>query len=315
VRPPASRHREASAIARDTPATVYLDPDEIERVVSLSDPVARNVAITHGYHELADAVAGLLGHDNANWLCYGQWASAEAGRAIRRETIPLLLRPFIGDEVAEAVAGGNAAVFGDVGPTFVRFVVAFEAEPEAVHDRERAMRILDRLLAHPQLAASEDLQRAFRAYTDAMLLRGDPAPDAAVRRAQRMLAANTSIGAHEQVVADPFVRAAIPGSSLIAVAATAHLGIHIPDGALELDADVPAPTYLDGAAFPAALADLHDPDVLELAARFGQDLTSAIHSDAPNWEDYRERMGYIFTFLRAYQQDPRMFELPPDAAG
>jgi hypothetical protein len=123
--------------------------------------------------------------------------------------------------------------------------------------------------------------------------------------------ANTSIGAHEQVVADPFVRAAVPGESIIAIAATAHLGMRIPDGLLELARDVPRPRYLGGGLFPDDLAALEDADALALAARFGQDLDSAVHSDAPNWEDYRERMGFIFTFLRAFQQDPDMFGLPP----
>jgi hypothetical protein len=58
--------------------------------------------------------------------------------------------------------------------------------------------------------------------------------------------------------------------------------------------------------------ELDDPDLHQLAGRFGQDLHSAVHSDAPNWESYDERMGYIFTFLRAYQQDAAMFEMPGD---
>jgi hypothetical protein len=62
---------------------------------------------------------------------------------------------------------------------------------------------------------------------------------------------------------------------------------------------------------PDVLLELTDADAIELAVRFGQDVRSAIDSDAPNWEDYRERMGYIFTFLRAFQQDPEVFDLPP----
>ena len=287
-----------------------LDEDVIASIVSIDDPVDRNEAITAGYHALAIAMADVVGRDNANWLCFGQWASAEAGRAIRGETVPALLRPLIGEDVAAAVAAGNAAVFGDVAPPFIRFVRAFSAVPQAAHDSAVAHAVLAELHAHPQLAASADLRRAFAAYTEAVLLRVEAGVAAAKRRAERMLVANASVGAHEQIVADPHVRAAIPGHSIVAIAATAHLGIRIPDGFLELHEDVPLPGYLDGAPFPPALTELEDPDLHELAERFGQDLGSGIHSDAPNWESYDERMGYIFTFLRAYQQDGAMFDMP-----
>jgi hypothetical protein len=170
--------------------------------------------------------------------------------------------------------------------------------------------------AFPPVAASDDLRRAFAAYADVLALRDAPGPAAAKRRAERMLVANVSIGAHEQTVADPYVRAAIPGRSILAMAATAHLGIHVPEGVLRLDRDVPPPAYLNGPQFPAALSDLADAEALDLAARFGQDPGSTRASDASDWEDYDERMGFIFSFLRAYQQDPAIFDLPqgtPDA--
>jgi len=286
-------------------------------VVSMVDPVARNQAITLGYHELAVAMASVVGRENANWLCFGQWASAEAGRAIRGESVPAILRRVIGEDVAEAVAAGNAAVFGDVAPAFARFVTAFTDEPLARTDPERAGEIVNRLRAHPQLAQSEDLRRAFGAYTDALLLLGTPLERSAKARAERMLVANASVGAHEQIVAEPHIRAAVPGGWIVAIAATAHLGLRIPDGVLALNRDVPPPRYLGGAPFPSTLMLLEDADAVALAERFGQDLYSARDSDAPDWEDYDERMGYIFTMLRAYQQDAAIFALPEllDVAG
>lgn len=292
------------------PPVDYLDEDIIAAIVAMPDPIARNVAITRGYHALAHEVADVMGRDNANWLCFGQWASAEAGRAILGDTIPSLLRPLLEADVAAAVAAGNAAVFGDVAPPFIRFVHAVRDDPAVRTEPAAAARMVDRLAAHPQLAASEDLRRAFRAYADALLARSASDPDSLRRRAQRMLVANVSVGAHEQVLADPHVRAAIPGASILAIVSTAHLGIRIPDGVLALNRDVPRPAYLGGAPFPPGLMVLDDPDAIALATRFGQDLHSARHSDAPNWEEYDERMGYIFTLLRAYQQDAAMFEMP-----
>lgn len=289
----------------------FLDLETIGRVVTMADVVERNRAITRGYHALSEAVAALLGRSDANWLTFGQWASAEAGRAIRGESIPALARPLLGGAIERAVAGGNAAVFGDVGPPFARFVVAFRDHPSAQHDPGEAAAILEALFATPELRESVDLRDAFAAYVDVLLLR-HTSPDLAARRAQRMLVANVSVGAAEQVVADPFVKAAIPGRSIVAVIATAHLGIHLPDASLALDRDVPPPAYLGGAQFPPELAALDDPDLCALAARFGQDPSSAADSDAPDWEDYQERMGFIFTFLRAYQRDPALFVMPTD---
>jgi hypothetical protein len=287
--------------------TPYLDPEHVRRVVADPDALARNAAITRGYHELSEAMATLLGHDHANWLTFGQWASAEARRSIDGEAVPAVARPFFGREIAEAVGAGNAAIFADVAPPFIRFMDLFAvagAVPEAL-DGARAA-----LLADPQIAASEDLTRAFLAYADALRLRlaGDPDPG---RRAQRMLVANASVGAHEQRIADPYVRAAIPGRWISAIVATSHLGLRIPEGVLELHRDIPPPAYLGGPLFPASLARLEDSEAIALARRFHQDLDSAAASDAPDWESYDERMGFIFTLLRSHQCDPGLFSLPP----
>jgi hypothetical protein len=291
----------------DPLATPYLDPAYVARVVAQPDPLARNAAITRGYHALSEAVAALLGRDHANWLTFGQWASAEARESIDGTGVPPLARPFFGEEIARAVAAGNAAIFGDVAPPFIRFVTLFAACRRSGANVTEARAAL---LADPQVAASEDLVRAFGAYADALELRldGDPAPR---RRAARMLVANVSVGAHEQRVADPYVRAAIPGRWISAVVATSHMGLRLPEGTLALHRDVPPPPYLGGAMFPPDLVHLDDVDALALARRFGQDPESAVDSDAPDWESYGERMGFIFTLLRAHQCDPALFGLPP----
>ncbi len=303
--------REEGAVPRADPLRdPCLDPSVIATIVAIPDIIERNHAITRGYHALSEAVAALLGRGDGNWCTFGQWASAEAGRAIRGESIPRLIRPILGPEIERAVADGNAAVFGDVGPPFARFVTAFRDAPAARRDPERADAVLAELCTWDELVGSPDLARAFRAYTDVLLLGDGTDAERGEHRAQRMLVANVSVGAAEQIVADPFVRAAIPGRSLLAVIATAHLGIHLPDATLALDRDVPAPTYLGGLPFPRALMELNDPDLLMLADRFDQDPSSAAHSHAPDWEEYKERVGFIFTFIRAYQQDPALFALP-----
>ena len=300
--------------AADPLASPFLDAGTVEDVARIADPLERNAAITHGYHALSEAAAAILGRDHANWLTFGQWASAEARRSISGEAVPAPLRSLQGEAVTRAVADGNAAIFRDVAPPFIRFVRAFAPLAGESLDPTRAGEAIERLCGHPQLAASPDLARAFSAYTDALLLLNGPdraAPDPARRRAQRILVANASIGAHEQVIADPFVRAAIPGRWIVAIAATAHMHIRIPEGDLTLDRDVPPPAYLGGQAFPDDLMTLEDADALALAARFGQAVDSAADCDAPDWESYEERLGFIFTLLRAHQCDPALFDIPP----
>jgi hypothetical protein len=296
----------------DLVATSFLSLGEIDRIVAMEDILERNAWITHGYHALSEAVAGLLGRTDANWLSFGQWASAEARRSMTGETVPDVVEPLIGPTIARTVGAANAAVFGDVSRPFIEWATAFHGDAVACRDPERAGVVLRTLMQRPQLTSSEDLRRAFRAYTDALLLRSSSDPDSARRATARMFVANASIGAHEQAVADPYVKAAIPGGSVLAVAATAHMGLHLPQGFLRLDRDVPRPAYLQGPQFPPDLEVLDDPEAIGLARRFGQDLASAADSDAPDWEDYGERMGYIFTLLRSFQQDPSIFGLPPE---
>ena len=57
-------------------------------------------------------MAALLGRDHANWLTFGQWASAEARESIDGTAVPPLARPFSARRSPRAVAGGNAAIFG-----------------------------------------------------------------------------------------------------------------------------------------------------------------------------------------------------------
>ncbi len=77
----------------DPLATPYLDPAYVARVVAEPDPLGWNAAITRGYHALSEAVASLLGRDHANWLTFGQWASAGGCAAIAEPTKALVMRP------------------------------------------------------------------------------------------------------------------------------------------------------------------------------------------------------------------------------
>ena len=48
----------------------------------------RNLLITQSYHELAAAIAAVIGNGNANWSSFATWASKTAGQSIRGEEVP-----------------------------------------------------------------------------------------------------------------------------------------------------------------------------------------------------------------------------------
>ncbi len=290
--------------------TPYLDPGHVARAVALEDRLERNAAITHGYHGLSDAVATILGRQHANWLTFGQWASAEARATIAGQTVPAPLRHLLAEQVSRSVAQGNAAIFGDIAPPFIRFVTLFRDAPRLAPGSTARQALRAELLADPTIGRSADLVTAFGAYADAadLLAAGDQDPRSL---AARMFVANVCVGAHEQLLADPFIRAAIPGRWFTAIVATSQMRLLLPERELALDRDVPAPAYLGGEMFPETLRALEDPDAIGLARRFRQDVDSASRSDAPDWEDFAERMGFIFTLFRAYQCDPTLHAMPP----
>lgn len=57
---------------------------EIDAIAAISDPIIRNLRITHCYHELSTALAGRL-DSGVNWCTFATWASKQAGQTIRGE--------------------------------------------------------------------------------------------------------------------------------------------------------------------------------------------------------------------------------------
>ncbi|SEQ95062.1 hypothetical protein SAMN05216188_106332 [Lentzea xinjiangensis] len=59
---------------------------EVERIAAHTDPVVRNLRITHCYHLLSQALAARTG-GAANWCTFAVWASKQVGQTIRREDL------------------------------------------------------------------------------------------------------------------------------------------------------------------------------------------------------------------------------------
>ena len=282
---------------------------DVDAVASMPDPVARNHAITRAYRDLALDVAELIGPVDVNWLAFGAWASATAGRVIRREGLP------VDWGTSRAVADGNRAIIADIGP---RFVIWRDEVLAAAGPSELA---LDRTLCHPLFADVPDLVAAFRGFHEAaqMWAALDAMDESAAAasaldkaHAEVVLRSNIQVAAHEQRLADEFVDAALPLGGLVGLFTTSFVSVVTPDGEAEVNDDVPLPHYLKGQRFPSVLAELHDPELCRLVREFGQDPGLDVSaSDAWSWEDYAERMGYIVCFFRSYLREARYFDAPP----
>jgi hypothetical protein len=65
-------------------STLVPSVDDVRQIAAISNPIIRNLEITHCYSQLAAAFASRSG-EGANWCTYATWASRQAGRTIRGE--------------------------------------------------------------------------------------------------------------------------------------------------------------------------------------------------------------------------------------
>lgn len=293
--------------------------ERLAAIRAMDDPAARNIAITRCYCALSDELAGVLGRSDLNWFSFGAWASATAGRAIRRESLP------VDWGTSANVAAGNLAIIEDVAPPFIRWLAEIERHGGPTADA------LAETLRDPGLDAAPQLAAALTAYQLAVELR--TASDGAVTLADRtdgaasatgdeeaaaqlVLLGNVLMGAHEQQIVDAFIDAAMPLGGVFGLVTTRFVSIETPDGPIDVCRDVPSPAYLAGARFPPGLDPIRNADLVALAVRFGQSVADDVSaSNALTWESYDERMGFILTFFRAYQRDVRFFALPESLLG
>ncbi len=271
-------------------------------ILDEDDPVRRNRMITRCYLDIALALADVVGRRDLTWFAFGAWASGTAGATIRRESA------LIDRDTAAHIAAGNLAIIANVAPAGLAWLREVEREGSPT---ERA---LEQTLTDPMFAGAPHLASAIGCYHAAAALGG--IPTGAKDAAELMLLGNLRIGEHEQALVDTFIDAAMPLGGPFGLITTRFVSISTPDGDLDVCRDVPAPSYLAPAFFPADLCDLRHAELLVACTAYGQSPGSDVSaSNAWIWEDFVDRMGFIFTFLRAYQQDARYFEVPPEWMG
>jgi hypothetical protein len=206
-----------------------IDADAVRRIAAIEDAVLRNVWITYVYSQLNTRVRRAAGFDRDHtWCGFATWASATAGRTIRRQDLPAVLVDILDaskrhrdgleranaerrvvralgapeietgdvlaaladalDDASAHVGHGNLVVFAELGPPFVAFTELVERDRHAV-DASTVGAALESATGAP---IADDLATAFGWYARAV------AADDPGERARAMLAANVVAVSHEQ---------------------------------------------------------------------------------------------------------------------
>jgi len=211
----------------------YPSQADVKAIANMQDPVARNLAITQGYHDLSNAMGDILGRENATWSTFATWASKQAGTSIRQEDLPKFFMDAIKgsgavgeklskmddvlrklglpalplgdiaagakdalDQVSQIIAEGNKAIFQEAGKEFSRFVDTFKDAPH--YDQARVDQFLAEIPPEKTL-----LREGFTAYAKAQFEQ-DPNT-----KAELMLLGNNKIVQHEQTSMNPSIERAM----------------------------------------------------------------------------------------------------------
>lgn len=212
----------------------------VDDIIGLDrDPVLRNLLITQCYFELSEALGRVLGFENANWCTFATWASKTAGRFIRKEDCPELLRRLLGveevrldsenrpppssldlfgppstdlhlfdlperilEEVSKLIARGNLIVFQEIGPMFARMVEVYDGVPEPTD--EMLAEVQKPLKPGSTPEGGQDLLRSALGHYHRAILADDPD-----FRAEQILLGNARVGLHEQTRLQPYIKGSL----------------------------------------------------------------------------------------------------------
>jgi hypothetical protein len=198
---------------------------DVRRIAAMENPVLRNLAITECYSKLAAAFGG----EGANWATYATWASRQAGRGIRGETLL---------DAADQELGKGRWLVHPWRTLWRRLLRRGLLQPETrigrlaaeLHTPFDAVERASAAVARGNLKVFGEIGLVFARYlegADLELRPGDPPEgqrylrqafahyDAArreqdpKRRVELAVLANLEIGLHEQQRLDPEIRAAL----------------------------------------------------------------------------------------------------------
>jgi hypothetical protein len=206
-------------------------PNDVAETAAMRDLAARNIEVTRGYYLFSQRFRGFLG-DEATWPTFAAWASAQAGRTIRKEDLLRALERRLGDSEpvrrlvegplrlasrfilrsvldlnpfersSQAVSRGNIKVYSEIGAVFAKLIQLLDA-----HGSQSDVEALcASLTPGPPPEGQDLLRRAIPALTQAI-----HTPQGK-QRSELILLSNAYIGLHEQTRLQPEIEASIDGS-------------------------------------------------------------------------------------------------------
>jgi hypothetical protein len=296
----------------------------------------RNLEITQYYYDLSQAIAILIGQENANWCTFATWASKTAGTFIRtNDTLIEKLLDFFEEclpsqyhickRVSKVIAKGNRKVFDELGPVFIRMVALFD------HDISFDKAKLECFLGTLRCGATKDggqdlLRRAVQHFYEAKF------ETEACAKAEKILLANAQVGLHEQTRLQDNIQKALDAlpnllkkifkkkilkkKKSLADAfcrqwrqvETSFIRLGLPGRSPKLDGDL---RPLPGQSLnPPELQKINNVQLRQLLEQYGAlDDTNQDSGDI-DWANLDQRMRFILKLFRSRQRDLQLFSQP-----
>ncbi|MDR3415512.1 MAG: hypothetical protein P4L83_04925 [Nevskia sp.] len=302
-------------------------------LLAYPDREERNETVTRQYRDLSDTMRAITGADNALWSTYAVWASDEIGRNLFGN-IDIVLAEAAGGNPRYWLSVGNSQLVSDIGPAFRSFVQTFG------QGRNRGTSFAQFWAAFQQSHRGRNIsyvdgsgdpslymENAFKAYYEVMQLNdaepgiADPVQRAAssTRRAQLTLLANTLVGLQEQSIVQPVLDNGLCVLSVVNPAGAGGVGVDydLPQadgsGDLKLHTDQTLPntpfrvelslpfTTVGGQTVPMNQVMQELLDGLR-NNYFHIDRYNPANNAALDWQNYSQRMGFIFSMFADYQR-------------
>lgn len=212
-------------------------------------------------------------------------------------------------KTAVSLAGGNAAVWIEVGSAFANF---------GIHYGNLTGPDVDRNARFNATFCSDvvctELKNAMQWYYRGLF---EPSPKL---RQEYFCAANAQVGQAEQTRLQPYIAGALVSNYTFTIfgqtftfpteALVTHFMITLmfPDEWLVASQDVP---LLNGVMFPPPVATLTNPEVLSTYLFFYNRSNSLTGTGASDWYSLGQRLRFVVPLFRRSQQDTKLVTCPP----
>jgi hypothetical protein len=310
-------------------------------LLAYPDRLERNEAVTAQYRALSAGMTGIVGGDNGSWGTVAVWASDIIGRNVSGNLL-LVSAEALGSNPRYWLSVGNSQLVSDIGVGFGYFELVFGNGHNRNLDfesywaqfsnayRGRNISYIDGI-GDPLLR----MKTAFSAYYAAMQLydqanaTSDPAQRAALdaRRAEIVLFADAFVALQEQTVIQPVLDYGMCALGIVDPFGMDAAGVDFIIPGANGSGQLVIPTSRDLANTPFRVNldqtfTLLDGQTVQMNT-YMRDTLNSLTGDIPgvdeydpansgthHWEQYGQRMGFIFQLFSDYQQYAPLFEDP-----